>query len=246
MLQKATELLFDSDTRTVGATTDHFLVKIYGDLVKHDDFMMAMLYVFQGAVYFAWGDHERGLALTLNTGILLDKLLSHSANMPSLFHQCFALYASSRKSSRVTGRRRLKRLGLKRHAILRRWAKDGCCNVVHYVAVLDAELAILNGATKEKVEDLYQKAVVLAARGGWIQDAAVATERLAQYFRDRGDLEEAGRRFEQAIAFYDDWGFTTKSKLLSEERNDEISFWLKSRGLRPDQLDNGDKDSAMV
>lgn len=166
MLQGATELLLDNDSSATSSATDHVLVNAYEPTVKDDDYMMAMLYVFQGSVYHAWGDYDRGLVLALKTGILSDKLLSHSANMPCIFYQGFAFYASAQKSSQIMERRRLKRQGMKRHDILKGWVKGGCCNVAHYVAMLDAELAVLNGTKKAVVEELYQKTIVLAARGG--------------------------------------------------------------------------------
>lgn len=235
ILQLATELLFDTSANTRSSdSTEHVLVKEYGAMVKNDDYMMAMLHVFQGAVYYVWGQHDKGLALTLKTGILMDKLLSHSANMPGLYHQSVSLYASAQKSSKTLERRRWKRLALKRHKILRGWAKDGCCNVLHYVAALDAELAMLNGAKKDQVEKLYQKAIVVAARGGWVQDAAVANERLARYFQDHGETVEAGRRFEQAIEYYNDWGFTAKADCLRQESEEAISIWSISRRVSSD------------
>ena len=130
----------------------------------------------------------------------------------------------------------LKNLARKRHKILLAWAKDGCCNVLHYVAILDAELAILNKRDVKEVEELYQTAIVQAARGGWVQDAAVANERLAIYFEKRGDPVEAGRRYEQAIGYFDDWGFTQKSSRLREKAKPFLSSWMSTRQVASSSL----------
>lgn len=54
---------------------------------------------------------------------------------------------------------------------------------------------------------MYQKAVALAARGGFLQDAGLANERYADFlWRDVSDKDEAAHRIEEAIRFYGDWG----------------------------------------
>lgn len=230
MIQRACNLLIDMDSRTQSLESGHTLVSEYEGIVKNDDYMMAMLNTFQGAVYYACSDFEKGSALAQKVGILLDKLLSHSANMPSIYHQCVALYATAQNTSKGSVRRKLKRLGIKRHGILKAWAKDSCINVVHYVAILDAELAALNGAKQKKVEGLYQKACMIATRGGFVQDAAVANERFGEYLERTGESTEAGRRYEQAAQYYEEWGFPRKSRLLREEKRDLLASWSIARG----------------
>jgi len=229
MIQRACELIVSFDSRTGSLESAHTLVKELESHVKQDDYMMAMLNTFQGAIHYLCSDYEKGSALAQDVGILLDKLLSHSANMPSLYHQCFALYSSAQNAKGLK-RRKLKRLGLKRHKILKAWAKQSCVNVVHYVAILDAELAALKGVKKAKVEELYQKATMLATRGGFVQDVAVANERFGYYMERRGEKVEAGRRFEQAVQYFDEWGFVQKAVLLSREKEELIAAWAIARG----------------
>ncbi|KAG7343726.1 AAA ATPase domain containing protein [Nitzschia inconspicua] len=194
-------------------------------LVGGDKFNIAMAHVFQGQIYYALGDHQKGTALALKTGMLLKQLLSCSANMPSIYHQCFSFYISAQNAKNWRMRRRLQKLAKKRHNMLRKWSKDGCPNVVHYVAILDSELAILTGSNKKVVEDLYHRAIVLAARGGMVLDAAVANERLAGYFESLGDNIEAGRRFEQAIQYYEDYGLLHRAIFLQQQYKDHLSTW---------------------
>lgn len=212
ILQRCVDMLLDTAPNEKNTVLS--LVDEYEETVKSEPFTLAMLYVLQTYVYYACGDHEKSSVLARKTGILLDRLLSYFANMPVLYHQALSLYACAQKSSLVFERRKLKQLALKRHKILRGWAKDGCCNVVHYVAVLDAELAILNGGDIKRVENMYHKAIVLAARGGFVQDAAVGNERLGRFFEVRGERGEAGHRYEQSIKFFEEWGFTTKTQRI--------------------------------
>ena len=221
MLQRCLEMLLDPST--YDNSSEQPLVKQFEASAKNEDFALAMVYAFQGYIHYVNGDFESCSALAQATGILLDKLLSYFANMPVLFHQAISLYVHAQQTSSIMKRRRLKALAVKRHNILRGWAKDGCCNVLHYVAILDAEAAICNGGTIEQVEDLYQKAIVLAARGGFVQDAGVGNERLARFFQQHGEKVEAGRRYEQAIRYYQEWGFISKVERLGKETEGLIS-----------------------
>ncbi|KAG7370637.1 AAA ATPase domain containing protein [Nitzschia inconspicua] len=222
LLKRSVEMLLDDSEQTEGRQS---LLDEARSLIGDDKFNSAMANVFQGQIYYATGEHQKGTNLAIKTGILLKKLLSASANMPSIFHQSFFLYVSAQDTKSWRTRRRFQSLAKKRHDILRKWAKDGCPNVVHYVAILDSELAILNGSDKKVVEDLYQKAIVLSARGGMILDAAVANERLGRFFEGLGDTIEAGRRFEQAIQYYEDYGLTSRAMYLQKQYRDHISSW---------------------
>ena len=206
---------------------------IMKDFQESDDFLVAMLNVFQGSIFYVFGDHRKNAALAEKSGILLDKLLSHSANMPSLYQQSLSLYISAQQTPKLMKRRRLKGLGMKRHKVLRKWASDGCCNVIHYVILLDAELSVLNREKKQKIQRLYQKAITLAVRGGFVQDAAVANERLAEYLMLQDDTVDAGRHFTQAIEYYEEWGFTEKSSALHERRNASIRHGVMLTSLPP-------------
>jgi hypothetical protein len=229
MIQRGCSLLANSDSSVESIEAGHILVDEFADAVKDDGYLLAMAYVFQGAVYYACSDHEKGSALAQNAGILLGRLLSHSANMPSLYHQGLSLYASAGELPMGSKRRTLKRLGVKRHKILRSWAKDGCINVVHYVAILDAELAVLNRMTRKKVQELYKKAILLTDRGGFLQDLAVASERFGRYLHRNGESIEAGRRYDQAVQYYEEWGFPRKAMVLRDEQQDLIAAWTVGR-----------------
>lgn len=184
---------------------------------EKDPFLVAMLGVFQGSIYYIFGDHAKGAALAQESGIPLDKLLSHSANMPGLYQQALSIYIAAQQKSNYK-RRRLRALAMKRHKILRKWAQDGCSNVAHYVVLLDAELSILKRERRDTTRRLYQKAISLAARGGFVQDAAVANERLAEFLLIHGDASEAGRCYEQAIQYYEEWGIIEKVNILRERQ----------------------------
>ncbi|KAG7340230.1 hypothetical protein IV203_023773 [Nitzschia inconspicua] len=185
LVKRSIEILLDETNQREGRQS---LLEETESSFGEDNFNIALAQVFQGQIYYATGDHQKGTALAIKTRILLKKMLSVSANMP-------------------------------------KWAQDGCPNVVHYVAILDSELAILNRSDKKVVEDLYQKAIVMAARGGMVLDAAVANERLAKFFEGLGDTIEAGRRVEQAMQYYEDYGLMPRAAFLRQQYSDHLSSW---------------------
>eukprot|EP00957_Ditylum_brightwellii_P110778 8449312-Ditylum_brightwellii.AAC.1 len=86
--------------------------------------------------------------------------------------------------------------------------KNKNANVLHYVSLLNAERAALT-RTKNQEDDarkLYNDAISISARGGYVHDAALAQERFAGYlFNSVGDLQEAKYHLEGAIQRYTDW-----------------------------------------
>mmetsp|Transcript_40364 Transcript_40364/g.97469 ORF Transcript_40364/g.97469 Transcript_40364/m.97469 type:complete len:104 (+) Transcript_40364:1084-1395(+) len=98
--------------------------------------------------------------------------------------------------------------------MIKRWVKNGNPNVQHYCCLLNAEKAAL--AKKQKAaEAFYKYAIVLAARTGYLNDAALINERYAGFMKEVGDEDEAKYRLEEAIRFYRDWGAYAKVEQLS-------------------------------
>ena len=68
---------------------------------------------------------------------------------------------------------------------------------------------------------MYDKAINVAVRGGYIQDAALGSERYALYLLATGDGAsssnvdlDAKHYMDQAIAYYSEWGALKKVELL--------------------------------
>jgi hypothetical protein len=88
---------------------------------------------------------------------------------------------------------------------------------MHLGLLLDAELASLN-RKKDIANTLYEETIATAARGGFVQDAALANECFAEFFfRDTKDGIEAKYRFEEAIKFYIECGAQAKAHLLRQK-----------------------------
>ena len=94
---------------------------------------------------------------------------------------------------------------------IRSWMEKGNPNVIHYESLLEAENWALKGKTFVAKKH-YLSATVLATRGGFIQDAAMANERFGEFLlEDMGEPEEAAYQFKQAAKLYEEWGAQAKA-----------------------------------
>eukprot|EP00574_Skeletonema_japonicum_P009811 CAMPEP_0201714974 /NCGR_PEP_ID=MMETSP0593-20130828/1239_1 /ASSEMBLY_ACC=CAM_ASM_000672 /TAXON_ID=267983 /ORGANISM="Skeletonema japonicum, Strain CCMP2506" /LENGTH=110 /DNA_ID=CAMNT_0048204315 /DNA_START=3 /DNA_END=335 /DNA_ORIENTATION=+ len=98
--------------------------------------------------------------------------------------------------------------------IIRGWAKKGNVNVVHYLYILEAELAVLNGKN-DKAKDKFKAAITTSSRNGFLHDRALAHELASLYFKAQGDDNWGNYQHERARACYEEWGCTEKVKRLS-------------------------------
>ena len=106
-------------------------------------------------------------------------------------------------------------------------AKCGNPNVIHLVKLVDAEDAAIGTKSRKRAVKLYEEAITLAGRGGFVQDVALANERLADYLlwssngnsgeADNEDKEEAKFRLGKAIEYYTEWGAHRKVQLLQSK-----------------------------
>jgi hypothetical protein len=129
-----------------------------------------------------------------------------------MFLICISLFAMARK----TRERKYTNLAKKSLASIKDWAEKGNPNVVHCKSLLEAELAALNGR-QHAAKKHYEVAAMLAGRGGFVRDAALANERYGEFLiEDESDREEAAFRFQEASKLYLEWEARAKAGLLSE------------------------------
>lgn len=169
-------------------------------------------------LYLFYGNYEKAAKHALECGDTFEKVTSSMyLTMMETFQRCLSLYAWSRRSHKRKYRKHAKRV----HRKIGEWLKKGCPNVVHYHALLDAEEAALNKNYK-KAESLYQKAIVLAARPGYLHDAALFNERYADFLSQEGSYfkmtgDDAQFRLREAVRYYDEWGATSKAEMLRQQ-----------------------------
>jgi hypothetical protein len=78
-------------------------------------------------------------------------------------------------------------------------------------------MAVLKMQPRAQVKSLYDAVIACARRRGYINIAALATERAARYLLSVNDEDEAPYYLEQAITLYHDWGATAKILQLKTE-----------------------------
>jgi hypothetical protein len=108
---------------------------------------------------------------------------------------------------------------------VKNWVVQGNPNVRHYESLLDAKWAAFKGKKFDAIKH-YEAAILLAARGGVQHDAALATERLAEFYfysTEIHDQEEAAFQVCQSIRYWGEWGAIAKVRHLEQKYTDLIA-----------------------
>jgi tetratricopeptide (TPR) repeat protein len=190
---------------------------------RDNPFLVVTIQTQQSRLYVIFGEHGKGADLSITNGYDWPKLAPGNPTIPTAL---FCGGISSFEMARKTKKQKFKKHAKKIHSTIKSWVKKGNPNVIHYDRLLDAERAALDGKSNAALKH-YQSAVSLAARGGFVHDAALANERYAEYLlHDMSDRQEAIFYFEEAIKFYSEWGALKKVDLLREKYSDlwEISY----------------------
>ncbi|CAB9514201.1 Transcriptional regulator [Seminavis robusta] len=136
-------------------------------------------------------------------------------NIGDPFYRAISLFHVARD----TKKKKFLKLAKKQRAIIKKLAKSGNPNVSHYECILDAESAAISGRA-DKVEELYQKGVVMAARSGFLMDAALGSERCAEFLLSQKNDQGGGAfRMKEAVRYYTEWGAHRKVQELEKRRD---------------------------
>ncbi len=106
-----------------------------------------------------------------------------------------------------------KKVAQKPLQLIRGWAKNGNVNVVHYLQILEAELALLKGKNK-KAKEKFKAAITTSSRNGFIQDAALAHELTSAYYKAQGDDDWERYHVDKSRTCYQEWGCSAKVEQL--------------------------------
>ena len=181
----------------------------------------AVVGVFKGCqsrLYAVFGEYEIGAHHALANEDFFHKVSpGNPLIVADTFCQGLSLFSMARRTKK--NKKYVKRAKQIR-AQIKTWVKKGNPNVQHYEALMEAEYAALTG--KSSLAELqYQSAVTIAARGGFVHDAAMASERYADFkLRDQSDKQDATYHLNEAIRFYTIWGATRKVEMLQENYRD--------------------------
>ena len=172
---------------------------------------------FQMLAHSYFGDYEFCANYALVNGdSIKDRQVGNACVAVDACHRGLALLAMARKTK---SRKYVKAAVKGPMAQIKNWLKQGNPYVNHWSSLLDAELAALNGR-KQTAKKRYERAVVLAAGGGFMQDAAIASERYGRFLIETegpSGGNEATFRLKEAAKFYSEWGAHARLRVLREE-----------------------------
>jgi len=126
-------------------------------------------------------------------------------------------YLKATQSASGSKKRQMKKCAQKTIQLIRVWAKNGNVNVVHYLHILEAELAVLRG-NKKKAKESFNAAIAASRKNGFLQDRALAHEMASAHFKAQGDEFWRNHHMECAKTCYQEWGCDEKVEQLSLNR----------------------------
>ena len=133
---------------------------------------------------------------------------------------CFILYSTHMfcaiacfEQHRRTKRRKCKTMALEFANRLTVWAQKGCPSCQHSAVLMEAEKFVIKNKFSEAIK-AYKKSILLAGRLGFINDQALANERLGAYYWSMDLQEEALFHIENATRLYQEWGNRPKCEQM--------------------------------
>jgi hypothetical protein len=120
-------------------------------------------------------------------------------------------------AAQETGQRKYAKLAKICRSKVKKWLQMGNPNVKHYDMFLDAEALVLQGKAAAAVKQ-YEMTILHAARSGYQQDAALASERLGEFqlsvFKDN---DEGVYRLREAEKYWRSWGAIAKVQHMEQK-----------------------------
>ena len=172
-------------------------------------------------------DYEKGSKLCMEHGYdWAKKFPGVSIFMEAMFCGGLCSFAAAQELKQRKSRkhlrscRRYRRFGDRVLATIASWVRKGNPNVKHHEALLLAEKAALCGKW-QLAERNFQAAISMAARIGFMHDAAISYERYGLFMLHIINDREGGAFYlEKAAQYYADWGAVRKVRQLEKEHAD--------------------------
>ena len=121
---------------------------------------------------------------------------------------------------------------------LSRWAQDAPMNYQHQWELLEAERLRVLGRRYE-AGDYYDRAIAGASGQGFIQNAAIANERAAQFYLDWSRPTVAAGYMQAAYESYDRWG--AQAKIIALQQTYPQWFGQSRNARQLQATDGGDR-----
>ena len=161
--------------------------------------------------YTYGGDYLKGADLALLAGDDFGKTYPGFYFGFEPFPRGMCLYIAAKR----TAKKKYWKAASKVRSTYQDWVKKGGVNFVHMLLLLDAEDAAMRRNDKLALE-MYEKAIQSAARAGFVQNTALATERYAAFLEELGRLEDAKYYRSKSADYYREWGAYRKVEDLGD------------------------------
>eukprot|EP00980_Cylindrotheca_fusiformis_P025746 scaffold14558_cov137-Cylindrotheca_fusiformis.AAC.11 len=198
--------------------TSKDLHKLEGEIFSAESFSgdavhMGALHGWQGEL-LVYYDLEAAAKRAIDYGDKFPKVARGMfLEMFETFHRAIALFAMARRTSKRKYRTHANKLARR----IEGWVRDGNPNVRHYHLAIMAEQAALS-KKYDLAEENYKNAIALAARTGFMNDAALINERYAEFLHEELlDEQESKYRLGESIRFYEEWGAFGKVEALKKQ-----------------------------
>lgn len=178
-------------------------------------FLVSSAIAYSGLLQTYFGDYVAYADIIIKLGHDHNQKVNIGApfNMWDTFLKGVSCFAAARE----TGKVKYAKMGKIFRSKLKKWLDQGNPNVKHYKTLLDAEWMAFKGKNATAVMH-YEAAILLAARGGYQHDAALATERLGDFHLTiSGDLEEAAYQIGLSRKYWGEWGALAKVNHLCQK-----------------------------
>jgi hypothetical protein len=204
----------DNPTRFSGTSLTEKEVELF----RQNPFIGASIFSLRGMLYTFFGEYVYFADMVLKVGHdHYQKVHVGSANnMWDTFNKGVSCFAAAQE----TGKRKYFKMGQIFRSKINKWLDMGNPNVKQYGLILDAERLAFQGKKYDAIKR-YEAAILLSARGGYQQDAALATQRFGEFYLTvMGDREEAAYQISQSMKYWGQWGSMAKVRHLQEKYAD--------------------------
>jgi len=183
-----------------------------------EDFWNAGVTVYHGVLFTYFGEHAKQADFMIKHGH--DYFAKAHVASPNIMIDTYMKGVSLFAVARQTGKKKYARLGQVCRTKVRNWLEKGNPNVKHYDSLLDAEFLAFKGRLFQAIKQ-YEVAILLSAQGGYQHDAALASERMAEFHIEvMKDLDVGTYRLHEAVTYWRSWGAMAKVEHLENKYAD--------------------------
>jgi hypothetical protein len=182
--------------------------------LRENSFCGPIFFIYQGLLFTYFGEYVRyaDLVIKLDHDHFQKAHVASPNNAWDTYLKGLCCFAAAQE----TGKKKYAKMGQIFRMKIKAWLDVGNPNVKHYSSLLDAEAKSFKGNKFSAINN-YEVAILFASRGGYLHDAALASERLGSLFLKLGDREQATFQIGQSIKYWREWGAMAKVGHLEEK-----------------------------